>query len=277
MFLFFILKTMKHPFSKILAPVIGIFMLSQQVFALEIFAELNPVSVYQTKDGELNGYFYNYVNEIIEQNDIEATIRAIPWKRAYVTTLEKADTAIFPTARTNEREDLFKWVGPIGVSYWSFFKQKHDSLILQDLEQVQGVGAIGVVLGSAREAYLRKLGLHNIVTAYDHAQLHTLLLKQRVRLIASSEVTTLNHLRQKGAPLDSLTRVYDYRTCFLYLALNKSVSDERVDKLQAALDRIKQNGLLQNLRVKDAPPLDSANQRSLNATLDLSNNDKGCF
>lgn len=249
----------------------------QHAYALEIYAELNPPSVYKTKDGTLKGYFHDYVNEILKRTDTKATIRTLPWNRAYLKTLNYEDTGVFPTARTEEREHSFKWVGPIGVSYWSLFKRQEDEISFTTIQDAKEVEGIGVVLGSARESYLRELGFENVVTAFDHSQLHTLLIKQRIRLIASSEVTTINHLRQKGKSLDLLTRLMDYRTCFLYLAFNKQTPDDLIQKLQASLDEIKEEGRLQELRVTGAPPLDKPNQRSLNAVLDLSNNQKGCF
>ncbi|WP_343561225.1 substrate-binding periplasmic protein [Kiloniella sp. b19] len=260
-------------------PILPIFLCAffKPSFALEILAEINPPSIYQTKEGKIRGYFHDYVAEILARAQLDAEIRAIPWKRAYAKTLENSDTALFPTARTAQREKLFKWVGPIGVSYWSFFRKNNDPLDINSLEEARSGGPIGVVLGSAREAYLKQLNFKNLVPAYNHEQLHTLLIKGRIRLIASSEVTTLNHLRQKNEPLDSLERLHDYRTCFLYLALNRDTPDSLVSSLQKALDDIRKNGRLQEIRQSNAPPLDRANKRSLDATLDPENSGKGCF
>ena len=42
-----------------------------------------------------------------------ASIRFVPWARAYDTVRETPDTMLFSMARTEEREPLFAWVGPI--------------------------------------------------------------------------------------------------------------------------------------------------------------------
>jgi polar amino acid transport system substrate-binding protein len=36
-----------------------------------------------------------------------------PWARIYTTTLAKPGTLMFPVARTAEREDKFRWIGPL--------------------------------------------------------------------------------------------------------------------------------------------------------------------
>jgi len=44
----------------------------------------------------------------------EKDINMAAWARACKTTLSGPNTMLFSTTRTEQREDLFKWAGPIG-------------------------------------------------------------------------------------------------------------------------------------------------------------------
>ena len=45
--------------------------------------------------------------------DNGAQIEVLPWKRAYANVLNEKNTALFSMTRIQEREDLFRWVGPL--------------------------------------------------------------------------------------------------------------------------------------------------------------------
>lgn len=248
----------------------------QQADALEIFAEVNAPSVVQDKTGRLSGYYYDYIREMVDTAGIKSSVRGLPWKRAYMTTLDKPGTALFPTARTQEREDLFQWVGPISVTWWQLFKQRYDPLVINNIDQAKLVGGIGVVRGSAREAWLKARNFPNIVSVTDHARMHVMFAGKRLRLIASSTNGVRAHLKKMNLPLDSVTPVLEYRTCFLYLAMHKDTPQELVSTLQKTLDRMKAAGRLQAIHSQYHELLHASYKRQADVTSDLANNGKRC-
>lgn len=52
------------------------------------------------------------VRDIMARAGIAYSIELLPWKRAYAQALREADTCIFSTSRTQEREAQFRWIGP---------------------------------------------------------------------------------------------------------------------------------------------------------------------
>lgn len=248
----------------------------QQAAALEFFAEINAPSVTQGPDGHLRGYYIDYINEILETAEMNASVKAVPWKRAYVTTQDVPGTALFPTARTKEREDLFKWIGPIGITWWQLFKRKEDPLVIRTIDQARHIGAIGVVRGSAREAWLKARKFPNLFAVSDHAAMHMMLQRGRLRLVASSSNGVKAHLRKMGLPPDQAVPVLEYRTCYLYLATNRYMSPQIIDRLQSALDRLKTSGRMYNIRKKYAPPGDDGYKRGIDILSDLASTGKSC-
>ena len=85
---------------------------ASQDYKLEISTgELPPYSY--TINNQLTGLAVDIVREIQKRVKNTQKIRVFPWNRGYNMTLKKKGYALFTTARTKQREKLFKWVGPI--------------------------------------------------------------------------------------------------------------------------------------------------------------------
>ncbi|MGV8495432.1 hypothetical protein ACV342_32445, partial [Pseudomonas aeruginosa] len=68
-----------------------------------------------------------------------------PWDRVYQQALSEPGYGVFSTARTPEREDKFKWVGPLAVNDWVLMARGDSSSHLNMLEAGGGKHAIGVL------------------------------------------------------------------------------------------------------------------------------------
>src|SRR4051812_46813333 len=65
------------------------------------------------KDGKVVGHATEKIREMMARAHVSIDIEMLPWQRAYNRALLNADTCVYDTARTAEREALFKWVGPV--------------------------------------------------------------------------------------------------------------------------------------------------------------------
>jgi polar amino acid transport system substrate-binding protein len=82
---------------------------------LRILGEETPPGEYLDADGNPAGVTIGLVRDLMRRQGLTATIRILPWKRAYHMGLTRKNSVLLETTRTGEREDLFKWVGPILV------------------------------------------------------------------------------------------------------------------------------------------------------------------
>lgn len=67
-------------------------------------------------NGQLKGPSVEIVERIRAKLGLKQEIQEIkvyPWARGYRFLQTKANTELFSTARTKQREALFKWVGPV--------------------------------------------------------------------------------------------------------------------------------------------------------------------
>ena len=60
-----------------------------------------------------------------------------PWQRIYQLALENPGYGVFVTARVPEREQLFKWVGPLGPDDWVLLARGDSSITLTSLVSIQ--------------------------------------------------------------------------------------------------------------------------------------------
>jgi len=76
--------------------------------------ELPPLNF--TMDGQVYGIATDTLLMLMERTGIPVErkdIMMMPWPRAYRAVLKTPNSIIYATARTEQREKLFKWVGPI--------------------------------------------------------------------------------------------------------------------------------------------------------------------
>ncbi len=195
-------------------------------------------------EGRVGGRETDKLREMLERGDIPHRFDLLPWKRAYTLALHAPFTCVYSTARTPEREALFKWVGPTDVSEWVLMCRADARLRLRSLDDARGL-RIGTYNGDAREEYLQARGLRVEPVGNDALNPQKLLLK-RIDLWAvgqrrGSQLLAQQKLTGKIVPLLVFHRVK------VYLACNPSVSDSLIERMNANLDEMRHDGSFQRL------------------------------
>ena len=72
-----------------------------------------PFNIVDPKTGVVTGVATEKVQEMMRRADQRYTITPFPWSRAFQMGQKVPNTCVFSTTRTPERENLFKWVGPL--------------------------------------------------------------------------------------------------------------------------------------------------------------------
>jgi polar amino acid transport system substrate-binding protein len=191
------------------------------------------------QDENISGIAADIVREIFKRANItySLTLR-FPWERIYKLALEKPGYGVFVMARLPEREQLFKWVGPIGPDDWIMLAKADSKISLDSLDQARKY-RIGAYKGDAIAETLAKQGLNPIVVLRDQDNAKKLVNGQ-IDLWATGDPAGRYLARQAG--VSDLKTVLRFNSAELYLALNKDVADDVVAKLQAALDELRKEG-----------------------------------
>lgn len=199
------------------------------------------------QDENINGIAVDIVREMFKRTDItySLTLR-FPWERIYKLALEKPGYGVFVMARLPDREKLFKWVGPIGPDDWIMLAKADSKITLDTLDQARKY-KIGAYKGDAIAETLAKQGLKPIVVLRDQDNARKLVNGQ-IDLWATGDPAGRYLARQDG--VTGLKTVLRFNSAELYLALNKDVPDEIVAKLQAALDQMRKEGVVDDIMAK---------------------------
>ena len=199
------------------------------------------------QDENINGIAVDIVREMFKRADItySLTLR-FPWERIYKLTLEKPGYGVFVMARLPDREKLFKWVGPIGPDDWIMLARADSRITLETLDQARKY-KIGAYKGDAIAETLAKQGLKPVVVLRDQDNARKLVNGQ-IDLWATGDPAGRYLARQDG--VTGLKTGLRFNSAELYLALNKNVPDDAVAKLQAALDQMRKDGVVDEIMAR---------------------------
>jgi polar amino acid transport system substrate-binding protein len=99
-----------------------------------LIQEYAPFSYTEAKTGEIRGFVTDKIIEIMKRAGETADISSTSLARGLNATLNDDNTCLFAFRRTPERENLFKWVGPLTNDNWVLYGRKNDSRVLKNLK-----------------------------------------------------------------------------------------------------------------------------------------------
>jgi polar amino acid transport system substrate-binding protein len=195
---------------------------------------------YSMRDRErVVGISTDTVRGLLDRAGIAYGIELLPWKRAYLSALERSDGCVYATARTPERERQFKWIGPIGEAEWVLMARAGRGLALRNLEDARRY-RIGTYNGDVRDQYLRTHGF-NVDPVQDDLTNPRKLLLDRIDLWAAG-VRRGSQLLDRLGYAGKIEPVLVFNRLRLYMACNRAVPDALVTRMNAALGAMERDG-----------------------------------
>ena len=195
----------------------------------------------------IEGIAVDILRETFKRADISysMTLR-FPWERIYHLALENPGYGVFVTARVPDREKLFKWVGPLGPDDWVLLARGDSPITLTSLEQARQY-RVGAYKDDVIALSLEKQGLAPVIVLRDQDNARKLQAGQ-IDLWATGDPAGQFLARQVG--ISGFKTVLRFHQAELFLALNKEVPDEVVNKLQKALDQLRAEGVVEKISAK---------------------------
>lgn len=130
------------------------------VKALVFLTEENPPFNY-TAAKKPAGTATQIVVEAARRAGVTTDIRFGNWDEAYRSAQTDRDTCLYSTARLANRENLFQWVGEIGVNKWAVFGRADFAKPVKALSDLRLL-RIGGVADDAKLEFLRSSAITNI-------------------------------------------------------------------------------------------------------------------
>lgn len=215
---------------------------------LHIITEEFPPYSYADIQGRATGQATDVVKGILSRLNQTAEIEVLPWSEGYSHAIAGPNVVLYSTGRTDEREHLFKWVGPIASFDYMLYARNGSSLQINSLEAAKKAGRIGVVKDDARHQFLLNNRFENIATCDTDAECLRELLAGKTDLWLGSTANTATIAQNEGIDASSFKEVYPVRTLEMYIAFSNDTSESIVKSWQDALDAMKRDGTYDAIR-----------------------------
>jgi polar amino acid transport system substrate-binding protein len=221
---------------------------------LTILGEESPPGEYLAADGSPAGVTIDLVRNLLDRQGKTARIQILPWKRAYQMGLTERNIVLLETTRTPERENLFKWVGPILIVNRVIYALADFDRELRTIADLHTGGVVCVLRGSSNERYLQSLGIVQIDAVTKPAQCIKMLQSDRVQLFYTSDIGMRGLVAELGIAAETFKAVMNLKQEYLYLAFSRDVSDARIASWRQALEDAKRDGTVARIYQGVYPP-----------------------
>ena len=123
-----------------------------------------PMNMMQ--DGKIVGISTEKLVEAFRRSGRKPHLQIMPWSRAYQQTLDNPNYCAYSTARTPDRESLFKWVGPLATDSWILFTRVDNHNRVAKIEDIKNE-LIGAQRSGALSSWLLNRGYKIDPAPYD--------------------------------------------------------------------------------------------------------------
>jgi polar amino acid transport system substrate-binding protein len=210
---------------------------------IQVLSEIYPPYQVLNEEGELQGWAADKVKAIFQQSSVEYNVKIYPWARAYQTALTEPNVFIFSLLRTDEREQLFRWIAPLCMIKFSFYRLKNrPDIQVNSLAEAKNY-LIAAQKGQASAEYLLRLGFEpekHLSISYNNDNFIKMLAFGRVDLIVLSSTHFQSLINTKSPYAEIIEPIFpiNYLTRNLYLASSINTSQALIKRLNNAYDEL---------------------------------------
>ncbi|MCH2041257.1 MAG: transporter substrate-binding domain-containing protein [Saccharospirillaceae bacterium] len=201
-------------------------------------------SAFAHKAEDISGLCTDIVKAVLKEVPYQSRIKLRNWRYGLDRTTRKPNTGLFCAVRSEDREALFDWVGPITDLRWTLFAKPGSDITLNTLEDARAY-TIGGYKGDVMSNYLISKGF-KVVLADSSQMVPRKLELNQVDLWVTDQLTG-PYTAANVTEMESLKEVLTFRSTPMYIAMNKETPEKVINSLQQALDALRQQGELQSI------------------------------
>lgn len=167
----------------------------------------------------------------------EQEIIVVPWARGYKNALSQPNTALFTMSRTQAREPLFKWVGPLFKSVHVLMAKKSSAVKISNVGDLFNY-RVATIRGDISEISLQQIGYpdYNMAKVTNLARAFYMMQSNKVDMLMVS-IHGFSHLtKQMNVDINDYEKVWTVNTVGNYIAFNLATPDFVIQQYQHALD-----------------------------------------
>jgi polar amino acid transport system substrate-binding protein len=176
-------------------------------------------------------------------------LKLLPWARGYQAALKEPGTALFSMTYSEERQKLFKLVGPIVPTRVSLIARKSRRLKVESVADMNAL-KIGVIRDDIGDQLVRALGVDEgaILSKASVDNLVRMLYRDRLDAIAYAEDIARYQSRLAGLEPSECEPIYVLKQSHMGYAFHLSADPATLEVLQKALDELREDGTVDRIR-----------------------------
>ncbi len=209
---------------------------------LQVYTEDYPPLTFINSYGQVSGYGSDVVFEIMKRNGQFHEVKLSTWSNAYELALNNPNFILYTMDRTDIREDLFQWVGPIGTNATYFYTRADSGVEITSLEDAMALDAVGTVSSWYSDQVLRGMGFTNLVSDNNPAAMTLQLMEGEIDAFVCSAVTFPTILGEQGFAYHEVSEAFTLMSSDFYIAISLGTPAEVVDQWQSALEAMQEDG-----------------------------------
>ncbi len=222
----------------------GVSLAVAEPMPLTIITEDWPPYNYE-EEGVVKGFSVEVVQAIMKELNVNYPIELLPGARGEDMLNRDPHVMNFSLFRTTERENRYKWIGPLSSEAIYFYKKKGNPLTFSTIEDAKGVKSVASRHKGLVFSVLQKERFTNLDTSAYPSSIVKKVVYGRTDLgVGEPPLGLIYRLRQANLPIDSLEQTQVKLLEFpLYIACTKDIPDEVIQQWQGALEKIKTSGI----------------------------------
>ncbi len=217
---------------------------------MTILTEDYPPLSFEDK-GIITGYGTDIVNELQKRLKTNYPIDLNIWSEAYEIALTKPNVLIYTIEKTPEREQLFYWIGPIGVNESYFYMKKSIKIInFKKMQDFRKLKAIATCTNWFNEQYLIKAGFTNLVSMPHPEDNVKLVMNGKANATVLTNLTARKIVQNAGFKADDLVPVHSIMSSEFYIGISKKTSLKIVNKWKNAFQSMVADSTFYHIKEK---------------------------
>lgn len=206
---------------------------------LRIITEDYPPYNFADERGNITGQSTEIVRSLMSKTGNDSSIELMSWSKGYEIVQSQPNTMIYSIGRMPFREEMFKWVGPIGfVDHW-FYARRGSNITISSLDDARKVKSIAVYKDDANQLFLLEKGFANLNVSENDVQCIKKLMDGKVDLwLGPSQGFHFLAYEAGVNPAEIEPVSYVWRADW-YIAFNRQTPDATIGAWQKAVDDMK--------------------------------------
>lgn len=214
---------------------------------LQLLTDNHP-PLHFMQGNQLAGFGVDVVKALATQTGDRIHLQQVPLLRALRMASDTPDTGVFTVLRTDDRDDRYQWVGPLIEVETALYARDNLQPPVHSLREADHLGQITVPRKWLVYSYLQGQDLNNLYGVETPEQMMRLFSLGRTDFVVSDTWSKAALAREQGMEPGRLQYQIPLMKQNTYIAFSPQTDPEQVARWQQALDTLRADGRLEQLR-----------------------------